>query len=188
VSEFFENREGHVRIVPPLTRELAELMSAFREAVRPMVQAVVDFLLECGSDYTALAEAVKPKPAPVAYRKTEQRRSVRPQPIRPGVAAMAAEPIALTQRHCAHCETLTTDTYCSPECAQAAATLAQLAEQLQDPSRRTPEAWSLIWPAIQRLPLARMCKATGLSKPWASVTRSGKQVPNPKFWPALCQA
>ncbi|MHB8619228.1 MAG: CRISPR-associated endonuclease Cas1 [Chloroflexota bacterium] len=184
VSEFFENREGHVRIVPPLTRELAELMPAFRDAVRPMVEAVVDYLL-CGSDYAALAAAMKPKPAPLA---AAPRHKAGPQPIRPGVAAVAAEPIVLTTRRCAHCETLTTDAYCSPECAQAAATLAQLAEQLENPANRTPEAWSLLWPAIQRLSLARMCRATGLSKPWASVVRSGKLTPGSKFWPALCRA
>jgi len=184
VSEFREDGEGQVRIKPPLTRELANLLPDLRTAVRPMVQAVVDFLLEC-SDYETITKLIKPQPA-VTRPTTRTRAVVAPAP---GVAAAAAiQPIALTQRHCAHCERLTTDTYCSEECAQAAATLTQLGELLDDESKRTPEAWGLLWPCIRRLPLSRMCKATGLSKPWASVTRAGKQVPQSWTWPKLCRA
>jgi CRISPR-associated endonuclease Cas1 len=187
VSEFFENREGHVRIMPPLTRELAELMPTFREAVCPMVQAVVDYLLECGSDYAALAETLRPKPAPLAYRETE-RRTPRTRPIRPGVAAIPAVPIRLTQQRCAHCEALTDANYCSPECARDAATLASLAPQLADPARRTPEAWALLYPAILRVPARRIQATCKVSPAAVSLWKSGRRTPQSRYWPLLCRA
>ena len=185
--DFHEIRTGQCRILAPLTHELAtDTLPRWRTVIGPVVQAVVDVLLE-SPDLAALKRLTSRAAARVAPTPAV------PQPPKSRAAQIpwcsSCGPVVLTERLCRLCEALAPNggVYCSDACKQAALTLAQLGEQLQDPLRRTPQAWTILWPALQRVPLHRLQKAAGISKPWASMIRSGRKVPNTRLWPALCR-
>jgi len=183
--DFAELPSGEVRLMPRLRQELGRTVALWRV---PAVELAGWLAAELGSR--------RPERALRGRGWSPTLRKVRRQPVvehlTVSVPAPITVPLALP-RLCAHCSQVqlppnSPHDFCSPECATSASTLAALAEQLQDVRYCTPAAWQQLWPCLQRVPLPRLCQETGISKPWASMIRSGRRVPAARLWPLLCNA
>jgi len=183
LREVVEARDGQVTLMPSITHELMETLPIWREAIGPVVQAVVESLIAL-TDFSALARSgvnysEPPAPSPTPF--PAPRRGVQEAPAN-------REPVALISRLCGHCGAVSDARYCSEQCSVSAATLHELGGILADTARRTPEAWQALWPHLRALPLPRLMAACRRSRAWASRVRSGGLVPSSETWPQLCRA
>lgn len=180
VRDLTELPSGEVRLLPRLRVELGETAVLWR---RPATDITAWLASELGSVRPLHGQHWQP-------RIREGRRQPRLLSRVPAdTPPVALKPIQLTQRLCRLCGSLATDDqFCSDACSQSAATLIALAEILADTSRRTPQLWSILWPALARVPLPKICASAHRSKAWASRVRSGQLVPAASTWRALALA
>jgi CRISPR-associated endonuclease Cas1 len=92
-ADFHETRRGNVRILPPLTRQLAETLPAWRQLIAPVAEQVAHLLLQT----TPHTVQQPPTPLTVANRRADRaRRHQRP-------AAPAQTRVPKPERRCKRC-------------------------------------------------------------------------------------
>jgi hypothetical protein len=169
-SDFHETRKGVCRVLPPITHELAETSLIWADAAAPVAEGVA-------------------------------RMMGKPRRVRPGV--LASPPQATKRRICRHCGRKVesrTRQYCDRCLASQGRTGASLGKArasvrtqraLADWRRGAHEAHEPaifrreILPLIQKVPVARVMEATGLSAPYCYRIRRGEVVPHARHWTAL---
>jgi CRISPR-associated protein Cas1 len=208
--DFFETRRGSVRVLPPLTHQLAQTLPAWAERLAPLAEAVAETLL-----------ADRPTPLTQSHRsagRDQQRRRQRRRMASPPRLPSACRTCGteLTDSRRSHCDA------CLPGfrakqrlefAASGPAAVAALRADGRDPAhggeaarrrsetmkRRQSEAaeWDgrasvdseqftrEILSAIQGIPLRRLADATGLSLGYCGLIRRGERVPHPRHWSAL---
>src|SRR5262249_13550900 len=93
-GDFHETQRGNVRLLAPVTHELAETLPAWRQLIAPVVEQVVSLLLQ-----REATVATPPTPLPRPTRRAARaRRPTRPSPHQP-VHAVALRP----ERRCKRC-------------------------------------------------------------------------------------
>jgi CRISPR-associated endonuclease Cas1 len=214
-SDFYETRRGSVRVLAPLSHQLAETLPAWAELLAPLAEQLAETLL-----------AGRPTPL------TQTRRSAGRDRVRRRAPGPPAHATPNVPRSCPACGTslprsdLVFCDDCRPEQLREQGTalsatgrtrLAKLRAQGIDPSA-TPEAKAKIgrantranqearaWerenarpdpdifareilPLIADVPLRRLAAATGLSIQYCGLIRRGLRTPHPRHWDALAHA
>jgi CRISPR-associated endonuclease Cas1 len=212
---FYESRRGSIRILPPLSDELAETLPAWEEQLAPLAEQLAETLL-----------AGRPTPLTQARRsagRDRQRRKPRPQraalPRLRATCQTCGEP--LPGSHRLHCDDCFPDVRARQRIEFSSAgpnALARLRAEGVDPAhggeaakrrgetirRRKNEAtdWSGrasapadvelfrrdILPSLQEVPLRRLVEASGLSLRYCALIRRGERVPHERHWLALVHA
>jgi CRISPR-associated endonuclease Cas1 len=210
--DFHETRRGPVRILPPLTHQLAQTLPAWAERLAPLAEQVAETLL--AGRPTPLTQARRS-----ASRNRQRRRPPRQQPAAPRLpSACRTCGQLLDDPARTHCDECLPEFRADQQAGFAAAGPAALARRRAegtDPAhgaeaarlrsetmrRRQREAadWQTppgepgdaeqfrreILPAIQNIPLRRLAQATRLSLGYVSLIRRGERVPHPRHWRAL---
>ena len=207
-AEFTETSDGHVRLLAPLTHELAETMPLWARSLAPWAEKVAHILGRAmDGKYQAAtpltSSRTKAAQAVVKARKIEaSRRATRSTPRqRP-----AAEPTVLLLWSCPDCGGAVTnprhvrcDACIAADPAQApeirgrrgaaiAARKRALAEwdSLNPGAVYDPELFaSDILPRLATVKLSEIVEATGMSKTFASQVRAGKFTPHVSTWAAF---
>jgi hypothetical protein len=214
-SDFYETRRGSIRVLAPLSHQLAETLPAWAELLAPLSELVAETLL--AGRPTPLTQTRRS-----AGRERQRRRASTPQTL----------PTLKVPRSCQACGTPLTRKGlvfcddCRPEqlreggtalSAAGRAELARLRVQGIDPSaspeakakigrataranqqarawerdhvRPDPEVFAReILPLIADVPLRKLAAVTGLSIQHCGLIRRGLRTPHPRHWEALAQA
>lgn len=211
-SDFIESADGHVRLLAPLTHELAGSMSQWRKAVAPWAERVAH----------TFGEALKGKYQPVTpltgrrakearqevtTRKSKEklyegvftREAPRPKqrPRGEGRAALGncrtcGGALSRGQHvHCPSCwESLPgQDIQTRKRRGQAIAESKREGRRWREEHplvKRDPEEFRRSFlPGLQGVPLSKIMEACGVAKSTASAIRSGKRVPAERHWGTL---
>jgi hypothetical protein len=214
-SDFYESRRGSVRVLAPLSHQLAETLPAWADLLAPLAEQLAETLL-----------AGRPTPL------TQTRRSAGRDSVRRRAPGPSARVNPKVLRSCPACgkalprSGLVFCDVCRPEQlreqgttlgATGRARLAELRAQGIDPSA-SPEAKAKIgranaranqqaraWerenarpdpdvfareilPLITDVPLRKLAAATGLSIQHCGLIRRGLRTPHPRHWDVLAQA
>ncbi len=203
--DFYETRRGPVRILPPLTHQLAQTLPVWAEQLAPLAERVAEALL-----------ADRPTPLTQARRSAGRNQQRRRKPVQRRSAARVPSAcrtcgVVLDDPGRTHCNDCLPDFRTEQQADFADAgpkALAQLRRAAADPAhggnagrRRAetmrrhhregseqheptdPEEFEReILPAIQTIPLRRLAAATGLSLRYCALIRSGERVPRPQHW------
>ncbi|MGD0343619.1 MAG: CRISPR-associated endonuclease Cas1 [Acidimicrobiales bacterium] len=206
-SDFVELSNGHVRLRPPLTHELAEAMPAWSQALAPWAEHVAHALgramagkYEPSTPLTrrrirsaqALVKACK------ASASTAARSAVTlQQPSRAKPTALWSCPDCggrVTNHRRVRCDDcVAKDPAQTPEVrGRRGAAIAARKRVLAEWERSNPgtvydrEIFRRdILPGLATIPLAEIARAAGCSKAYASDIRRGKWTPHISTWPAL---
>ena len=211
-SDFAEAPDGQVRLLAPLTHELAATMGQWRKAVAPWAEKVSHLLGEVmkgryqpvtpltGENYVRAQREVRSKKAQEAiYRDVFTRESPRPKQR---VKGSALPPLA----NCVECGgPLARGSHVRcPQCweshsdqdiqtrkrrgvAIAEARALEKKWRGEHPGEKgDPEVYrSEVLPGLAGVPLSRIMEVCGVAKSSASAIRSGKRVPHERHWGAL---
>jgi CRISPR-associated endonuclease Cas1 len=214
-SDFYETRRGSVRVLAPLSHQLAETLPAWADLLAPLAEQLAETLL--AGRPTPLTQGRRS-----AGRGAQRRREKRP----------ATRPMPKASRSCPACgcslprSDLVFCDDCRPEqrreqalalSATGRARLAELRAQGIDPSktleakakigranaraneearvwerdngRPDPDAFAReILPLIVDVPLLKLAAVTGLSIQHCGLIRRGLRTPHPRHWKALTRA
>jgi len=202
--EFVETRDGHVRLMAPLTHELAETLPRWRDAIAPWAEKIAHMLggviegsyvpaTPLTSRRTQIAQAV------VKARKIEASNRAKtigaPRQRAIGTyhtpeACVDCGAILDNRRHVRCDACIEADPRQTPEIRSRrgqAIAARKRALGLSDPSRELGRAWyrSNVLPRLAELKLRDIMAATGYSKSHASELRRGIWTPHPSTWAAL---
>ena len=212
-SSFTETADGHVRILAPLTHELADTIPQWRSLLAPWVEGVAHLLgqvvsgkytpatpLNSGNSRRAQASVKVRKARAHAQRQLAQRATER------APRQLAAETPMLELGTCASCGGRLArgqDVRCSACWAsmpgQDAASRSKRGAAISS-SRQASKKWKeenpgirgdpmvfreTIHPGLAGVRLTEIMEACGVSKATASKVRAGKQVPAVRHWDAL---
>jgi hypothetical protein len=201
-SDFFETREGVCRILPPLTRLLAETAPRWAAAVAPVAERLVRQLLgeRDGQKRGRRRRSSRPVPTPLtqanpsAGREKVRVRAAKNTQVKPATLAKTCVVCGadLGRRRCRYCPS------CQPvqtleAVSKAHDTLRKRRLAGNDPAheRRQTEDFDPttfaeeIGSKLQAVSLAAMMRATGLSRPYCAMIRRGARVPHARHWEAL---
>jgi CRISPR-associated endonuclease Cas1 len=223
-ADFHETRRGTCRLLPPLTRQLAETLPAWRQLIAPVAEHVARLVLP---------SAGRTAPAPTTLTQTNRRADRARRHGRTVVSLPVAQP-RRPERTCRRCggrvphrDRLYCDD-CLPHYqhdryqafieagrkrkAEQAAAGVDSSHGGQAGERRAATikqrwaeraAWNPthidhpsdpewfreeILPALQRVPLSVLVRATGLTRGYLSQVRRGRKVPHQRHWSALRSA
>jgi len=195
-ADFGEGSNGEVRLLNPLTHQLATaLLPSLRTAVAPVAEDVAQTLLEA-VDSTATV------PTPLTRRNHRAQQAVRREGVRPERRTPPAMTQLWTCPQCGGPVSNNKHVRCQ-DCINAdprqTAELRGRRGNAIAARKRTntawqeagglgdfdPNAWEHIAAGLKTVKLNDITKATGLSKGFASTIRSGKYRPHPSHWPAL---
>jgi CRISPR-associated endonuclease Cas1 len=207
-AEFTETSDGHVRLLAPLTHELAETMPTWARSLAPFAEKVAHILgramdgkYEPATPLTS--SRIKVAQGVVKARKVEAtRRATRSAPHQRPASEPAVLPLwtcpdcggAVTNPRHVRCEPcIAADPRQSGEIrgrrgAAIAARKRALAEwdKANPGTVHDPELFSReILPGLRTVKLSEIVEATGLSKSYASQVRAGKFTPHVSTWAAL---
>jgi CRISPR-associated endonuclease Cas1 len=207
-AEFTETSDGHVRLLAPLTHELAETMPIWARSLAPFAEKVahtlgraMDGKYEPATPLTS--SRIKAAQAVLKARKVEAtRRATRSTPRQRPPAQSAALPLwtcpdcggAVTNPRHVRC-----DACIAADPAQAAeirgrrgAAIAARKRALSEWDKANPGAIydpelfrRDILPRLAGVKLSEIVEATGLSKSYASQVRAGKFTPHVSMWRAF---
>jgi hypothetical protein len=132
---------------------------------------------------------------PQDHIQRAERRARLELPLRASQAPAAHSPdqqlgtavLQLTRR-CAHCEigwAPEGEVFCGAECTRDAALLAKLAVELRDRRTWTPEAWTILLQALEKVPTSKLKAAAGVTRNAVHYWRTGKSKPRPEKWAVL---
>jgi len=161
-DDFFENRKGVVRVLPPLTHELSETAARWRKVVGGMAEQLARALMEIGGGGSrgALAKSAGSTlkgqilPTPLS---NEYRREGRPKGDRKRRRKL--------QKQWARNQ--------------------EWNERERDGALEDVDYEEEILPGLQDLKIKEIAEATGLSISYCSAIRSGKYVPHRRHWKTL---
>jgi CRISPR-associated endonuclease Cas1 len=208
-GEFTETPDGHVRLLAPLTHELAEHMAEWARSLAPWAEKVAHTLgAVMAGKYVAVApltrERHKAAQAIVKARKAHaqrmsastvarQRPGREPAPLPLGCVDCGQ--VVSSPRHvrCADC--IASDPAQAPEVRSrrgAAISARKRALRARGDAGLPPEcdtAWyrSAVLPALRYRKLAEIMETAGCSKASASDYRAGRHVPHVSTWAALAE-
>ena len=163
-ADFFENRQGVCRVMPPVTQPLMLTAVKWSRAVAPVVESVAQTLLTAKPRRTV---SYKPLPTPLSGRNRSRGRSR----IRGGKAKTTEESATTAKR--SRRVTEQHDAIRDWECYHRGMD--------QDPAVFPDQ----ILPGLQRFTLAELARATGLSRAYCGRIRSGDVVPHARHWGSL---
>jgi hypothetical protein len=207
-AEFAENADGHVRLLAPLTHELAETMPRWAKALGPIAEHVAHvFGKAMAGTYSAATPLTSRRhrdaQAVVKARKVEATRRAAAGRV---LQRAAAQPAALALWTCPDCGGAVTnprhvrcDTCIAADPAQApeirgrrGAAIAARKRALSEWDKANPDAVydpelfrREILPRLAGVKLSEIVEATGLSKSYASQVRAGKFTPHVSMWRAF---
>ena len=213
-DDFFETRQGVCRIMPPLTKTLAETAPYWAASIAPYAESLVCQLL--GRRRTGGPPSV-PTPLTQANRSAG-RDGVRVRPRHTTLPRQAALPkncivcgaqlVGLRSRYCTSChssdalsianEVLQDRRRTRDDPAHGGEAARRRSERLAA-NRRAIKEWERghpgmfdpdsfareIWPKLATVSLAAMTRATGLSQPYCAMIRRGERIPHRRHWGAL---
>jgi CRISPR-associated endonuclease Cas1 len=207
--DFHESRRGSVRILPPLTHQLAQTLPVWAKHLAPTAEQVAEMLLE--GRPTPLTQARRS--ASRAHRRRKHPRHQPPAPRLPAACRTCGTPLPNADR--SHCDECLHAIQAEQRAGFATAGPAALARQRADghdpahggaASKRRSQtmhkrqleaaAWEQqhdkaidptdfereILPLLQGVPLSRLAQLTGLSLRYVSLIRRGERVPHPRHW------
>jgi CRISPR-associated endonuclease Cas1 len=210
-SDFAETPDGHVRLLAPLTHELAGSMSLWRKGVAPWAEKVSHLLGEVirgryqpvtpltGDNYVRAQREVNARKTQEAiYRDVFTREGSSPK------QRVKAE-VKVPLRNCSTCggQLLRGQHVNCPSCwelhsGQEFYTRKKRGEAISrsreeerrwrevHPSKGDHEVYRReILPGLEEVTLSRIMDACGVAKSTASAIRSGKRVPTERHWEAL---
>jgi CRISPR-associated endonuclease Cas1 len=208
-AELTETNEGHVRLRPPLTHELAESLPRWREAIAPLAEEVAHILgaviagrfvpaTPLTSSRAKTAQAVVKARKAEASRRTQRNAPPRQQPV--GAVSLPlgcvdCGAVLTNPRHvrCTNCmvadprQTLAIRRRRGDAIASRKRQLAEW-EAAHPDVAYDPELFRReILPRLQGVKLAEIAKAAGCSKASASDIRRGKWAPHVSTWAALAR-
>lgn len=163
-ADFFENRQGVCRVMPPTTHLLASTAVKWSRAVAPVVESVAQTLLTAKP---RRAVSYKPLPTPLSGRNRSRGRS-------------------RIQKDKAKTSESTTS-------AKRSRKVTEQHEAIRDwesKHRGIMQQDSTIFreqvlPGLQEFTLAEIAQATGLSRAYCGCIRSGAAVPHARHWGSL---
>jgi CRISPR-associated endonuclease Cas1 len=210
--DFHETRRGSVRVLPPLTHQLAQTLPAWAERLAPHAEQVAEALLE--GRPTQLTQSRRGAGRDQQRRNQRQRKPSLPR--LPAACRACGTPLSNANRsHCDECLPAVQAEQRAGFATSGPAALARLREIGSDPAhggaaadrraatmrrrQRERAEWQPdpaevndpgafareILPLIRDLPLSRLAKATGLSLGYVSLIRRGERVPHPRHWEAF---
>lgn len=156
-SDFFENRKGVVRVLPPLTHELSETAERWRTVAGTTVEEVAATLLEIGGRGRRGALA---RSADGTARASEM--------ATPHLNRRGREEEARRER--------------KRELEKLWARNDEWVRQDSDELVEEEDFKEQVLPKLQDVRLKDIIEATGLSKSYACEIRQGKHVPHPRHW------
>ncbi|MHB1774995.1 MAG: CRISPR-associated endonuclease Cas1 [Acidimicrobiales bacterium] len=208
-SDFAERADGHVRLMPPVTHELAETLPRWAELVAPVAERMAHALgAIMAGKYVATTPLTtrrhRQAQAAVKARKTVARSTAkatteRQRPSGRNDAPMWSCPDCggpITNSQHVRCEACI-----AADPRQAPAIRKRRAEAIASRKRALRERgaaglpehcdrdwyrWEIL-PRLAGVKLAQIMEAAGCSKGFASVIRSGKSTPHVSTWPALAK-
>ena len=209
-AEFTETSDGHVRLLAPLTHELAETMPQWAKSLGPIAEHVAHvFGKAMDGTYAAAtpltsrrlrdAQAVVKARKVEASRRAAASRVLQRPPARPVALALWTCPDcggAVTNPRHVRCETcIAADPGQAPEIrgrrgAAIAARKRTLSEwdKANPGTVHDPELFRReILPRLAQVKLSEIAEAAGCSKAYASDIRRGKWTPHVSSWPALAE-
>ena len=211
-SDFTETPEGHVRLLAPLTHELAGSMSQWRKEVAPWAEKVAHVFGEAMKGrYQAVTplssrkavearRAVKARKAKeVVYREvfTREPPAPRQRPREGGEVALrncrsCGGPLARGQHvNCPNCwewqpgQDIQTRSKRGVAISESKVESRRWREEHPLEGRDPEEFRRSILPGLESVPLSRIMKTCGVAKSTASAIRSGKRVPAERHWGQL---
>lgn len=163
-SEFFENRRGVVRVMPPLAEELSATASKWREAVAPRVEQVTQELMiwADGGSRGALTrrDGNTSEGGLVPTRLTKDRYKSDHQQMKQRQAESARESWQDNQEW---------------EASHSKDALPEIDYEEE------------ILPWLEHVQYKEIASATGLSMTYAGAIRRGREVPHRRHWPVLLE-
>jgi len=209
-AEFTETADGHVRLLAPLTHELAETMPRWAKSLGPIAEHVAHvFGKAMAGTYSAATPLTRSRTrtaqAVVRARKVEAtRRAAAGRVLQLPPAQPAALPLwtcpdcggAVTNPRHVRCEAcIAADPAQAPEIrGRRGAAIAARKRALADWDKANPgpvydpEMFRReILPRLRTVPLAEIVKAAGCSKASASDIRRGKWAPHVSTWGHLAE-
>jgi hypothetical protein len=211
-SDFVETSDGHVRLLAPLTHELAGSMGQWRKLVAPWAEKVSHLFGQAvrgkyqpvtpltGTNHVRAQREVKQRKTQEAiYRDVFTRegstpkqrvKGEPPQPLRNCVECGGS---LLRGQHlrCSQCWESIPDEVLSVRKKRgegiAPAREEERAWRVEHPGERgDPDKYRTdILPGLEGIPLSRIMEACGVAKSTASAIRSGKRVPAERHWEGL---
>jgi CRISPR-associated endonuclease Cas1 len=206
-AEFTEAPDGHVRLVAPLTHQLAESLPTWSTALAPVAEKVAHMLgwsLEGRFNATTplTSQKVRAAQAAVQARKSQARARVTRKPLRQTPAPTRQKQAAfysctgcggpvVNARHtrCAGCQ--------QADPRQAPAVRASRALAISRARRRDaafagsgyygPQDWLVIRGGLQGVRLSSIMARCGVSKSTAWSWKTGQTMPAPGHWAALAE-
>lgn len=162
-SDFFETNEGVVRVMPPLSKQLSETASRWREAVGPLVEEVTREVMAWADDGQRGAltrregNTVEGAFVPTLLTKDNYRAGGRS-----------------TQRK-------------RERSARESWEVNQQWESQNGNGRPDIDYEEEILPGLEDVLIRRIAEATDLSMSYAAAIRNGREVPHRRHWPALLE-
>ncbi len=213
-TDFSETDDGHVRLVAPLTHELADTMGQWRRAMAPWAEKVAHLFGEAmKGKYQAVTPLTKENHS--AAQRTVKERKARESVYRDLARAKEDTPkqqptkaVEVALRNCVECGgPLSRGSHVRcPQCweshpgqdfqtrNQRGAAISEkkaLERQWREAhpgERGDPEEYRrLVLPGLRGIILSEIMRACDVSKSTASMIRSGKLVPAQRHWEALGQ-
>jgi hypothetical protein len=205
-NDFFERRDGTVRLMTRLTRSLAETSPTWAKAVAPIAERVAAELLRSTKRRAKREGVAKPLPTPL----TQANRSAGRAPYRRERANKVSKVTKGAPQLCPECGKAVENRkrrFCSAACRRAytrdvitprfeSSGLAKLAA-LRAAQRAKWEKLGLdleaekerfrrdILPGLEDFSVLEIVKATGFSRQYASLVRRGLYVPHAAHYEAL---
>jgi hypothetical protein len=209
-AEFAETSDGHVRLLAPLTHELAETMPRWAKSLGPIAEHVAHaFGKAMDGTYSAVtpltSRRYRDAQAVVKARKVEAtRRAAGGRVLQRPVVQLAALPLwtcpdcggAVTNPRHVRCDAcIKADPAQAPEIrGRRGAAIAARKRALSEWDKANPDAVydpelfrREILPRLAPVKLAEIAQAAGCSKAYASDIRRGKWTPHVSTWAALSE-
>jgi CRISPR/Cas system-associated endonuclease Cas1 len=203
-NDFVELDDGHVRVLPPLSHELARTMPRWAKIIGPYAERVAHMLGDhldgaftpttplTGRNLQQAQARVKARKANAGAPSTRRQRPT-DSPEQPTATCVSCGAPVERKRHlrCPTCWATQPgqDEQTRRKRGQAIAARRAELEQWNSEhpdARNDPEAFRReILPGLQHVTLAQIMDATGMAKSSASMVRSGTRVPALRHWAAL---
>ncbi len=164
-ADFFENRQGVCRVMPPVTQQLALTAVKWSRAVAPVVERVAQALATAKSHRTV---SYKPLPTPLSGRNRSRGRT-RTQKV---LKAQSGDSTTSGER--------------SQKVTEQHEAIRDWESRHHDMVRQDASVFrQQVLPRLQQFTLAELAEATGLSRAYCGRIRSGDVVPHVRWWGTL---
>jgi CRISPR-associated endonuclease Cas1 len=211
-SDWHETRAGAVRILAPLTHEVARSASGWSRAVAPSVEMAARAFADASdsiADRLATPLSGDNRSAGRASQRVRERREAATQAPFRSCVQCGSILSAPRRRYCDTCRPVIGDFQASGTEALAAARanaddpahggdVARIRGEKWRARRRLEAEWERehdrpdssdfrerIWPLIHDLPTRRIVEVTGMTRAYCSKIKRGELVPHPRWWEAL---